>query len=149
MELETRQFGCLGYELHDVIELADADPSRAWASGWLLLADKLHPHLYWLQSISDGTEAMPVCSLAGAAWANSLSRAGRASLLDLTARGAAAERWIALAEILEEDGEAVLNLERPILIDPQSRRGVRLGADKVQSLQHASSAKAAPLRKCA
>jgi hypothetical protein len=159
MELETRQFGCVGYEPQDVIELVSVEPEGPVASSWLLLADKLHPHLYWLQSTTDAVEAMPVCSLAGAGCAGRLRvTTARVALTRETAAEPPAMqnfesqprgRCLALAEICGEGDEAFLDLERPILIDPRSRRAIRVHADDVQALQHAPSAKALPLRKCA
>jgi hypothetical protein len=148
MELETRQFGRLTYETHEVIQLLGVDADDKVSSSWLLLADKHHPHLFWLQSTTNADWAIPVCSLSGTSRTASLNlfpRQDAKSALRTRTTGT----YIALAEIREEQGEVFLNLERPILIDPHSHRGIRLLADDDQALQYAPSAKVAPLRKCA
>jgi hypothetical protein len=150
MEMETRQFGWLDYETHDVIHLEGVESDSAAMSFWLLLADKHHPHLFWLQSVTDATCAMPVCSLAGVIGTDlrhpSKAQAVRVGSRQWSSNG---KSCIVLAEIQDDRGEVLLDLERPILIDPHSHRGIRLLADDDQTLQHAPSAKAAPLRKCA
>jgi hypothetical protein len=142
MELQTERFGQINYNRQDELEVAGIEPRD---SSWLLLADKAHPHLYWLQSTTDTARALPVCSLAGMTGVGAL-RLRRSQGLPNWAQELSV---IALAEIRDEPAGCSLDLERPILIDPRTHRGFRLISDDDQAVQRALSDKVAPLRKCA
>jgi hypothetical protein len=145
MELTTRHFGSVSYEQHEALQLTGVRPDRLGASEWLLLADKTHPDLYWLQSLIDPSCAVPVCALTGDD-ANAALRVDKTNGLP---------RWnhhtwlIALAEILIGQVSMTVDFERPILIDPRTRSGVRLASRHEQTLQYAPSDNVARLQKCA
>ena len=103
MELQTRQFGRIDFEQQDVLDLAGIEPAD---STWLLLADKSHPHLYWLQSISDSSCAMPLCSIRGIDWAGALRVPRSQALPEWTGHTS----LIALAEIRVGASECSLDL---------------------------------------
>jgi hypothetical protein len=145
MKLETHHFGTVSYEQHEVIRIQGIGHDRTTEFSWLLLADQTHPHLYWLQSVADLAHAMPVCSLVGV---------NRPTCLRLI-RSQVEPEWstplslIALAEIHDQTTTISLDLTRPILIDPRTRRGIRLAASVEQAVQREPSEKVAPLRECA
>lgn len=145
MQMETRGFGWISYDHHEIIEIHDIGSGAS--ARWILLADKSHPHLYWLQSIGEPDRAIPMCSLTGLDDGSSLRLARSLTPTDWSGRPS----LIVLAEILftPTGDPSRLDLRRPILIDAQAHRGLHLARHEDQTLQRAPSEKVAPLRKCA
>jgi hypothetical protein len=145
MELTTRHFGSVNYEQHEALQLIGIRADRLGTSQWLLLADKTHPHLYWLQSLVDPSCAVPVCALAGND-ALAAVRVDKSNALP----GWNQQTWlIALAEILIGQACISVDFQRPILIDPRTRRGIRLLMRHDQTVQYVLSDNVARLQKCA
>lgn len=142
MELHTERFGTLHVEPHDLVALQSATGE---VSSWVLLADAAHPRLYWLQSVSDGTNAIPVCS------AEPLTQPQRvmAAASQLPAACKQSRAFLVLHEMCLIQGVWHRDPQGAIVIDPRSRSGCRAQLRNVQTLQHAPSAKVAPLRQSA
>ncbi len=117
MELQTRKFGPVTFEKHELIDLVGVE---SCLSQCLLLADKTHPDLYWLQSAVDGAEAIPVCSLGE--FLNG-ARSLRVSRSQAWPDWNRTTSFVVFVEIRDEPSGVSLDLQHPILIDSCAHRG--------------------------
>jgi hypothetical protein len=141
MELRTQRFGTIQVEPQDVIHWqSDNDLAT-----WVLLADSAHPRLYWLQSTTQSSVAIPVCSVQPLATttyhvaSESLQNAGKTQH----------HAYLVLHELTSIDGTWQSDSSAVVLIDPRSRTAQRASLRDTQTLQHEPSEKVAPLRECA
>ena len=63
MQLVTTRFGCVDFEPAELLVFEEGLLSYPKDRQWLLLADSRHESLYWLQSISNSSVAVPVVDL--------------------------------------------------------------------------------------
>jgi flagellar assembly factor FliW len=146
MQIHTRRFGPIQFTLEEVLVLPDGLLDFPDEHRWLLLADRCHGDLYWLQSLDTPELAVAVIqpSLAGIAGFAALPRADWLDLIDQCDSDP-----VALVPLARGTSAATLDPDRPILINPIRRVGRQFQcrslsspplADPVQTLPRAKAA---------
>ena len=145
MELLTPRFGPIAFDPQEVIVFEQGLQGWKELRQWLLLADRHHPALLWLQSIRRPLVALPVVCLQPGPGLH--VRLSRARLADLAR--SPEDPWVLLVTLVHDDSHLSLDLQHPILIDAGSHRGLQLCDEGDQALQHARSDQLVRLRKSA
>jgi len=141
----TQRFGTVSRPSEDVLTFPAGIFGFELSLRWLLLGDRSHGGLYWLQNIEDGSLSLPATDPRELVQGYAL-QVNRRQLASIW-RGT--ERLIVLSVLTEYDGRLCLNLRNPIVINPQLQVGAQVVVADHQPLQYALPAQSVPLRKSA
>lgn len=132
MQLSTTRFGLLSVEVDDLIHFAHGIMGYEDCRRWILLADPQSDAVGWLQSAERPAAALAVVSPRRFA-AGYRVRAARQQLAGLAL--SEHDRLYALCVVNKQDGQCVINLRAPILINLDRRLGCQVITRDEQPLQ--------------
>lgn len=139
MQLDTAKFGPVSFTLEEVL-LLDGLGGRPTERRWLLLSDRHHRCLHWLQSVDNPQRAMAAVALSRA------PRCGRLAISRQTANqlGLASQTPVIALVPLCSDGLLATSSSRLILINPHRRIGRQVSGflDAPRSAQPVQTARA-------
>lgn len=148
MDLYTPHFGWISYDPQDIIHVAlrhTGDMTDDSTGRWLILADRRHPSLYWLQNVDQPEGHHAACTLSEQITDHQLTLVQEACLPEWVGSSAV----IALGIMTQAKKTIDIDFEHPILIDPRSRNGYHATAVAKKTVQHEWSDQVASLRECA
>ncbi len=143
--IRTQRFGIVNRPTEEVLTFPGGIFGFELQLRWLLLGDREHGGLYWLQNVEqsdlslsmvDPREFLPDYSL-------HLKRGQLNSIWNGT------EQLVVLSVLTEYDGELCLNLRNPVVINPATRIGRQVVTTDSRSPQHVLASQSLPLRKSA
>ncbi|MCU0959826.1 MAG: flagellar assembly protein FliW [Pirellulaceae bacterium] len=132
MQLSTTRFGLLAVDVDDLIHFPHGVIGYEGCRRWLLLADPQSDAVGWLQSAERPATALAVVSPRRFA-AGYRIRVARHQLACLALHDH--DRMYALCVVNKQDGQCVINLRAPILINLDRRLGCQLITSDEQPLQ--------------
>ena len=145
ISLSTPRFGDLKREENELLHFPCGIFGFELHRQWLLLGDREHGALYWLQNVEDTDLCLAVvepreflpdyrlCVQPGAM--ATLSETG--------------EPLVVLSVLTEYQQQLCLNLRQPVVLHPLRRVGLQVECTDEQPLQYALPAQPAPLRQSA
>jgi flagellar assembly factor FliW len=132
MQLSTTRFGLLSVDVDDVIHFPHGVMGYEGCRPWVLLADPQSDAVGWLQSAERPATALAVVSPRRFA-AGYRIRVARHQLACLTLHDH--DRMYALCVVSKQDGQCVINLRAPILINLDRRVGCQVITSDEQPLR--------------
>lgn len=132
MQLSTTRFGLLSVDVDDLIHFPHGLIGYESCRQWLLLADPQSDAVGWLQSAERPGSALAVVSPRRFV-ASYRIRVARHQLASLTLHDH--DRMYVLSVVNKQDGQCVINLRAPILINLDRRLGCQLITNDDQPLQ--------------
>lgn len=145
ISVPTQRFGTVTRANSDVITFPAGIFGFELNLRWLLLGDRSHGGLYWLQNVEDSSLSLPITDPRELVQGYALHVRRR----QLTSIWRNTEPLIVMSVLTEYEGELCLNLRNPIAINPQRQIGAQVVASDQQPLQYPLSAQSLPLRKSA
>ena len=145
IRLATPRFGTVERNLEDVFTFPGGIYGFELQMRWLLLGDREHGALYWLQNIEQVELSLAVVDprefVAG--YVLETSSTSLASFWN------GSEPIMVLSVLTEYEGQLCLNLQHPVVINPSSRLGRQVKACDDRPLRYVLSGQTAPLMKSA
>ena len=143
--IPTQRFGTVTRPVEEVLTFPVGIFGFELQMRWLLLGDREHGGLYWLQNVERPDLSLGVVDPREFVLNYSLhvDRAQLGSVWNGT------EQLIVLCVLTEYDGSLCLNLRNPIVINPTTRLGRQVVATDESPLRHALSEQPLPLKKAA
>ncbi len=132
MQLSTTRFGLLSVDVDDLIHFAHGIMGYEDCRRWILLADPQSDAVGWLQSAERPATALAVVSPRRFA-ADYRVRVARQQLACLAVHEH--DRMYVLCVVNKQDGQCVINLRAPILINLDRRLGCQVITSDEQPLQ--------------
>ena len=145
ISVSTQRFGLVERPTQDVLSFPAGIFGFELSLRWLLLGDRAHGALYWLQNVEDGDLSLPVVEPREFVqnYALHVERQQISSIWQGT------EQLIVLSVLTEYDGSLCLNLRNPIIVNPKTRLAGQVFSSDPQPLQYALPVQSLPLRKSA
>ncbi len=146
MQISTTRFGTLAVDVDDLLHFPHGVIGFEDCGHWVLLADPHSTAVGWLQSADRPATALAVVSPRRFREDYRI-RVGQSQLapLALTER----DRLYSLCVVSKQDGNCVMNLRAPILINLDRRLGCQVVTTDEQPLQAEMTNRPAQLRKSA
>lgn len=145
IKLSTQRFGIVQRTNDDVISFPGGIYGFELQRDWLLLGDREHGGLYWLQSVEQMDLSLSVVNprefISG--YTLHVQRNQLSSVWNGT------ETLTVLAVLTEYDQQLCLNLRNPVVINPTSRVGSQVVASDERPLQYVLPEQALSLQKSA
>ena len=145
ISVPTRRFGTVERETKDVLTFPSGIFGFELNMRWLLLGDRAHGALYWLQNVEDVDLSFPVVEPREFVEGYTLEIQQR----QLASVSSGNEALLVLSVLTEYEGRLCLNLRNPIVINPSLMLGGQFVAADDRSLQHALPAQTSTVRKTA
>ena len=141
----TQRFGVVTRPIEDVVTFPSGIFGFELQLRWLLLGDREHGGLYWLQNVEDVDLSLPLVEPREFVHGYSL----QLKRSQLTSLGSGSDQLLTLAVLTEYEGDLCLNLRNPIVINPATRMGAQVVTTDASPLRHLLPAQASPLKKSA
>jgi flagellar assembly factor FliW len=145
IKLATQRFGPVERSEDDLIVFPGGVFGFELHQQWLLLGDREHGGLYWLQNVEQDDLSLAVVD--PREFVADYALQTRRSQLNSIWRGV--EPLIVLAVLTEYERTLCLNLRNPFVVNPQNRLGRQVVASDDRPLQYALPEQVLPLRKSA
>lgn len=145
IKIPTQRFGIVQRPSEEVLTFPGGIFGFELKMRWLLLGDREHGGLFWLQNVEQPDLSLSVIDPREfvADYSLQLNRRQLRSIW----RGT--EQLTVLCVLTEYDGKMCINLRNPIVINPLTRLGQQVVATDERPLQYILSEKALPLKKSA
>ena len=145
ISVPTQRFGIVERPAEDVITFPGGIFGFELQLRWLLLGDKEHGGLYWLQNVEQPDLSLSVVDPREFIkdYALQVNRKQLASIWNST------DPLMVLCVLTEYEGQLCLNLRNPIVINPAGHIGRQVVVTDGSPHQHVLSAKTSPLKKSA
>ncbi len=145
ISVPTQRFGSIERSTEDVLTFPSGIFGFELNMRWLLMGDRRHGTLYWLQNVEDTDLSFPVVEprefVKG--YALEVNRSQLASIWSGT------EQLTVLSVLTEYDRELCLNLRNPIIINPATGVGAQILSSNNQPLRYTLPAQSLTARKSA
>ncbi len=146
MQISTTRFGTLAVDVDDLLHFPHGVIGFEDCRHWILLADPNSTAVGWLQSADRPATALAVVSPRRFTDDYRI-RVGQSQLTPLAL--AERDRLYSLCVVSKQNGDCVMNLRAPILINLDRRLGCQVVTTDEQPLQAAMTNPSAQLRKSA
>jgi len=146
MEIVTTRFGTLSVRDEDQLVFANGLIGLDHCRRWVVLADSQNPSLGWLQSLDQGEIALGIVSPRRFVPDYQL-RVDRQALSSLQLQSDRDAQVVAI--VSRQPSGLTLNLQAPLVINVELRRGCQVVAKDSLSLQHPLYSGTVPLRQSA
>lgn len=145
ISVSTQRFGTVQREESELITFPGGILGFELQQNWLLLGDREHGGLYWLQNVDDPDLSVAVVDPREFREGYAL-HAGRGQLESIWNW---TEQLIVVSVLTEYEHRLCLNLRHPIVINPATCLGCQVTAADDQPLQYVLSEQSLPLRESA
>lgn len=145
ISIPTPRFGLVVRPTNDVLTFPSGIFGFELQLRWLLLGDREHGGLYWLQNVEQPDLSLPVLDPREFVSGYRL-QVDRAQLRNIWS---GTEQLVVLAVLNEFKGQLCLNLRNPFVINPSSHLGRQVVTTDGRPLQHPLSSQPASPRKAA
>jgi flagellar assembly factor FliW len=146
MQISTTRFGLVNVDVDDLLHFPLGVAGFEDCRHWILLADPANNAVGWLQSAERPATALAVVSPRRFVEDYRIRvTAGQLTCLSLADQ----DRLYALCVVSKRDGQCVMNLRAPVLINLDRRLGCQVITGDDQPVQAVVVKPAAPLRKTA
>lgn len=145
ISVPTQRFGSIERSTTDVLTFPSGIFGFELNMRWLLMGDRRHGTLYWLQNVEDTDLSFPVVEPREFVKGYTLQVNRR----QLASFWSGTEQLTVLSVLTEYDQKLCLNLRNPIVINPQNMVGGQILSSDNQSLRYALPAQSLRARKSA
>lgn len=145
IHLHTQRFGTISRPEESVLEFPGGIYGFEMSRRWVLLRDREHGALYWLQNVDDPTLSLSVVDPREFV-ADYILKANRSQLDSVWSES---EPLVVLAILSQQGNKLVLNLRNPILVNPHQSTGRQIVASSDWSSHHELAAGSSELRRTA
>ena len=145
VKLVTRRFGVVQRPEDEIITFPSGILGFELNRQWLLMGDRAHRSLFWLQNVEQIDLSLAVVTPCEFVTPYAL----HVQRKQLTSIWGGTEPLIVLSVLTEYEQQLCLNLCNPVVINPNNRLGRQVVASDDRPLQYALPEQALPLRKSA
>lgn len=145
IRVSTQRFGIIERPTEDVITFPGGIYGFELQLRWLMLGDRQHGGLYWLQNVEDGELSLSVVDPREFVSGYSL-HVQRDQLRSIFS---GCEQLIVVCVLTEYEGQLCLNLRHPIVVNSTTRVGRQVVAMDDRPLQFPLAKQSSPLRQSA
>lgn len=145
IRLQTQRFGVIERPEETVLTFPGGIFGFELHRDWLLLSDREHGSLYWLQSVEQID--LSLVAVDPREFVSDYTLHVRRSQLDQV--WSSSEPLTVLAVVTQYDDRLVMNLRNPIVVNPQNRTGRQVVVSDNRPIRYELSAQPVPLKKIA